>query len=858
LSAPLVVLAPFPGWCLPLAEVPDEVFAQALAGDGLAIDPTAGSLVAPCDATVVPMRDARHALTLRTAIGVDLMIHVGIDTVGLKGEGFELRVAPGDRVRAGQELLRFDLDLLARRAPSLVSPIVLPAGGAVVRRTTGRAIEAGQPIMEIVAQAQAAAAAGGTESRRELVMAFDHGLHVRPAARVVAALKPFACEVTLAFRGRTANARSTVSMMSLGAQRGDVIVAVARGPDADKALGALEALLPKPVNQGVLPSPTPSGMPQNDEQRAKRAAGVHVGSAKEEPLDSPRRIGAAIASRGVAIGRVTHFEESERVVAETGAGERGERAALERALEVVRERLRSQAQKARAEHRALLEGHAELAADPELFAQAGQWLERGKSAAYAWRRASRAVADSLAALDDARMRERAADLRDLEGQVLAALAGEDPSARSAFPADAVLVADDLPPSAIAALERGAIAGFCTARGGPTSHLAILAAAAGIPALVAAGDGVLSLAEGTRVVLDAEHGWLDVDPPAAELAAAERSAAQREQERLADAAAARDEAHTRDGVRVRVHANLGGLEEVAGAIERGAEGCGLLRTEFLFLDRDRAPDEEEQRAEYEAISAALGDRPLTIRTLDPGGDKPLAYLALPAEDNPALGMRGVRASLAEPGLLRTQLRAIIRSGPAPRCRILVPMVTDVEELSAVRSMAQECARELGTATPPVGAMIETPASALLADALARAADFLSIGSNDLAQYALAMDRGHPELARRLDALHPAVLRLVALVAEAGHSHGKPVSLCGAMGSDVDALGLLIGLGVHEVSAAPSAIPRLKRTARLLDAAECREAAQRALELDSAAQVRDLAAVLRSRARASSTTPAGGSR
>lgn len=841
MSAPFVLLAPFPGWCLPLAEVPDEVFAQGLAGEGIAIDPTAGSLVAPCDATVVPMGDARHALTLRSAIGVDVLIHVGIDTVGLRGEGFELLVSGGDRVRAGQELLRFDLELLARRAPSLVSPIVLPNGGAVIRRVTGQSIDAGEPVIEIVATAAEPTTAAGSEARRELTMSFDHGLHVRPAARVVAALKPFSSEVTLTFRGRTANARSAVQMMSLGPLRGDVIAAVARGPDAAEAIAALESLLPPRGDQGRPPSPAPSGMPQPDEQRAKRASGVPAGSAKKEALDVPGRIHGAIASRGIAIGRVCRFEQPERVVAEKGAGESLERAALERALGAVCERLRTQAETARAEHRALLAAHAELAADPELFAQACEWLQRGKSAAFAWRKASRAVAATLAALDDARMRERAADVRDLEAQVLAALAGEEESARE-LAADAVLVAEDLPPSALASLGRGAIAGFCTASGGPTSHVAILAAAAGIPALVAAGERVLELAEGTRVVLDAEHGWLDIDPPAAELAAVERAAAEREHERQAEAAAAREQACTRDGLRVRVFANLGCVEEVAGAIEHGAEGCGLLRTEFLFLDRDRAPDEDEQCAEYERIAAALGDRTLTIRTLDPGGDKPLAYLPLPPEENPALGMRGVRASLAQPELLRTQLRAIIRASRAAQCRILVPMVTDVDELAAVRSMAQECARELGTTAPPVGAMIETPASALLADALARTADFLSIGSNDLSQYALAMDRGHRELARRLDAMHPAVLRLIALVAEAGRSQGKSVSLCGALGSDVEALPLLIGLGVHEISAAPPAIPRLKSVVRQLDARRCVEKARRALEMACAAEVREMAATI----------------
>jgi phosphoenolpyruvate-protein phosphotransferase len=814
MSSKLVLLAPFPGWCLPLEQVPDEVFAQGLAGDGLAVDPTAGSLAAPCDGEVLPMKDARHAITLRSAAGIDVLVHVGIDTVNLRGEGFLLRVKAGERVRAGQELLRFDLELLARRAPSLVSPIVLPAGGTIVSRATGRAVKVGDALMEVVAPADAQAAATGPELRRDLVMAFDHGLHVRPAAQVVAALKPFAAEVTLVLRGHRASARSTVAMMSLGARRGDVVRAVARGTDAHEALAALEALLPpaEPESEGAAAAPREA---------------------------MPAFLEGVVASRGLAIGPAAHWAQPEMRVAEQGAGEAGEQAALARALGQVRERLEALAQKAQGEHRALLRAHAELASDPGLQAQAGDWLRRGKSAAFAWRQAVRSVADSLARLEDARMRERAADLRDLESQVLRVLAGGDASPGPAFARGCVLLAEDLPPSALLGAEPGAIAGICTALGGSTSHVAILAAAAGIPALVAAGPRVTEIAHGTRVALDAESGRIEIDPPEARLAEMQRRLSQREQERREDEASAQGPAVTRDGVRVRVLANLGSLDEVAGAIRRGAEGCGLLRTEFLYLERSQAPGEDEQAAEYQRIATALGDRPLTIRTLDPGGDKPLAYLPLPREENPALGMRGVRASLWQPALLRTQLRAIVRVDPVSQVRILVPMVTDAGELVAVRAIAEECAQELGVPIPRVGAMIETPASALLADTLAREADFLSIGSNDLSQYALAMDRGHPELARRLDALHPAVLRLIALVADAGHEHGKPVSLCGALGSDVEALPLLVGLGVLEVSAAPSAIPGLKRAARGLNVHRCRDHARRALEVATAAEARALA-------------------
>jgi multiphosphoryl transfer protein len=346
----------------------------------------------------------------------------------------------------------------------------------------------------------------------------------------------------------------------------------------------------------------------------------------------------------------------------------------------------------------------------------------------------------------------------------------------------------------------------------------------------------------------------VDPPAGEMQAAQRAAAQRAAERTADLEAAHAPCATLDGVRILVKANVGSVAEARAAMANGAEGCGLLRTEFLFLERREPPNESEQQAEYEAIATALEGQPVNVRTLDIGGDKPIAYLPLPREDNPALGLRGIRTSLWRPDLLRTQLAAIMRAAPRGQYRILLPMVNDVEELEAVRALAAECAREIGVASvPAIGVMIETPAAAILAEQLAARADFLSLGTNDLAQYALAIDRGHPELTRRLDALHPAVLRLIAVVADAGREAGKSVSVCGAMGSDVDALPILIGLGVNEISATPAMIPRLKRTVRLLDAGECRELAHRALEQQSAAAVRDLAPYARGRARAAAETP-----
>ncbi len=807
----LRLAAPLAGWCASLDEVPDPVFADRLAGDGVAIDPTGDTLHAPCDGEIVPMQGARHAVTVRAAGGIDLLMHVGIDTVKLGGEGFELLVAPGQRVRAGEALLRFDLDALARRAVSLVTPVVLASGGTVVKRAENRAVAVGDFLMEVMGGRGAARVDTPRQSQatRRFRVPFDHGLHVRPAALIAAALRPFASEVTFAANGRNANARSTVAMMSLGVHCGETIEARATGADAAQALAALEMLLSPDVAQ-------------------VRAS-----------AEGSRRIAGVVASRGVAVGVAARWSQPELPVTEEGGNAGSEAAALINAIAFVHDHLEQQVRTAEGPQRELLAAHAELVQDPELAARAREWLQQGKSAAFAWRQATRAMMQALAALGDPRMRERAADLRDLESQVIRVLGGAHPVAERDLPRDAIVLADDLLPSQLMALDASRIAGLAIARGGATSHVAIIAAAGAIPTIVAAGAAILDIAEGEALILDAERGWLDVAPPAEELAAARRAAVERAEERAADLEAAAAPSATRDGVRIVVNANVGSVEEARAAVRNGADGCGLLRTEFLFLERRAAPDAKEQLAEYQRIAAALEGRTVAIRTLDIGGDKPIAYLPLPREDNPALGLRGVRTSLWRPDLLRAQLSAILAVTPQGQCRILLPMVNDLGELRAVRDIAAECAREAGVeALPAIGVMIETPAAALLADQLAGVADFLSIGTNDLAQYTLAIDRGNPELADRLDALHPAVLRMISAVTHAGRIAGKSVSVCGAMGSDVDALPILIGLGVHEVSATAAMIPRLKRTVRRLDTAQCRDLAQRALEQTSADAVRKL--------------------
>jgi phosphoenolpyruvate-protein phosphotransferase len=816
--ARLTLLSPLAGWALSVEEIPDPVFAQRMVGDGVGIDPVNDVLHAPCDGRVFPIAGASHALSLRPVDGGEVLLHLGIDTVKLGGAGFQWLVGEGELVRAGQPLLRFDLDLIARRAPSAVTPVLLPAGGSILRRASGALLAVGDFLMEVEFDAEAppkVVGGEGPELRASFRLSLEHGLHARPAAQLAAALRPFVASVRLRAAAAEVDARSTTALMALGTRRGDSVDVIARGADAAAAMAAVAQLL-----GATAPMATPA---------------VAASTAFSASGELPGRI----ASRGLALGTAFMLHARRADFATTSADPEGERANLRAALHKVQAQLKSLADAQSGPGKAILEAHAELVADPGLESQAGQAIASGASAARAWEQAIAGAEASLASLDDARMRERVADLRDIGQQVLQALAGES-NGGVTLPEDAIVLGDDLMPSQLLALPRARLTGIATAQGGTTSHMAIIAAAMGVPALVGLGRALLDVADGEALLLDAERGVLQRAPSSEQSARLTSMLAAREQQAAADLAAAGTPAHTRDGVHVSVYANLGAVAEAAIAAQHGADGCGLLRTEFLYLDRASPPGEDEQFALYRQISDRLAPRPLVIRTMDIGGDKPIPYLALPHEDNPALGLRGLRTSLAHVELLRTQLRAVLRLR-SPHARLLLPMVNDLCELRAARAILRECADELGIeALPPLGVMVETPAAAMLATQLLREADFASIGSNDLSQYTLAIDRGHAQLSAKLDALHPAVLRLIGSVAAAGEMRGREVAVCGGLASDPEAVALLVGLGIRELSAVPAAIPKLKRIVRSLDAANCRELARRAMELEDAGAVRALVA------------------
>jgi phosphocarrier protein FPr len=388
-----------------------------------------------------------------------------------------------------------------------------------------------------------------------------------------------------------------------------------------------------------------------------------------------------------------------------------------------------------------------------------------------------------------------------------------------------------------------VLGFCTTRGGATSHVAILARSLGIPALAGVEPTALELADGTLVALDGNKGTLRLRVSPQEVERIRRAQQRAEQRRRADLARAHEPAVTTDGTAVEVLANIGGVNDAAQVQALGGDGVGLLRSEFLFMERPDAPTEDQQFETYRSIARALGPgRPLIIRTLDVGGDKPLSYLPIPKEDNPFLGERGVRVGLDRPEILRTQLRAILRAGAEAdvKLSVMFPMIATLAELRDVKAILAEEAAGLGVPPVRTGIMVEVPAAAIMAAQFAREADFFSVGTNDLTQYTLAMDRGHPKLAPHVDGLSPAVLRLIAHTVAGARSAGRSVhvGVCGGIASDPAAVPILLGIGVDELSVSLPAIPAVKAQVRTLSLDACRALAERALAADSAADVRAL--------------------
>ncbi|MCX7789632.1 MAG: phosphoenolpyruvate--protein phosphotransferase [Chloroflexaceae bacterium] len=650
------------------------------------------------------------------------------------------------------------------------------------------------------------------------------GLHARPATVFVDLANQFAAAIQVSYNGQTANGKALAALLRLGAPHGAPIRIAARGPDAEAAVAALGAAV-----AAGLEDEAPTLTPDSETFRWR-------------PARSDRAVIGVAASPGLAIGPLYHYQVRRLVVRDVAENAAREHERLHAALATAREELgtiyESVRERAGRGEAAIFRAHQALLADPELVAQVEGLIDEGHGAAWAWQRAIEERVGTLQRLADERLAARAVDLNDVGQRVLRLMVAVETEAPALPAGPVILIAEDLLPSDTARLDPRLILGLATASGGPTSHTAIIARSLGIPALVGAGPALLEQPAGAPGILDGGAGALYVNPEADDLESARRAQAELARLRNVEYQTRYEPALTTDGHRIEVLANVQRPSEAEPAVNAGAEGIGLLRTEFLFLERATPPGEEEQYEAYAAMVRALNGLPLTIRTLDIGGDKAVPYLDLPPEDNPFLGVRGLRLCLRRPDLFRPQLRAIYRAACLGPVRLMFPMVATLEELRQAKAIAEEVRLEVDAPPIDIGIMVEVPSTALMAAEFAAEADFFSIGTNDLTQYVLAMDRLHPALAKQVDGLHPAVLRLVDQVARAAQAAGRHVGVCGGVAGEPHGAAILAGLGVHELSMSIPSVAAVKARLRSLSLEQARDLARRALACRTADEVRGL--------------------
>ncbi len=665
------------------------------------------------------------------------------------------------------------------------------------------------------------------------------GLHARPARELVNLAKKFSSKIKIAHGDRSGNAKSLISVLKLGVASGGAVRFQITGEDEAEAAEQLRQAVLSGLGEEVVAHDSQSE--SEPEQVSAPAEAPEVPVAKPAEFTFPVDFNGVAASGGLALGPIFQLQVTTVSSDSSYQGAPAETARLYQALADATEELNALSSKLTADGvtdaAKIFDVHADLIADDALLDQVKAAIASGKRATKAWADSIEDYATELSQMPDPILSARSSDLRDVGRRVTGHLTGT--SHQMELPTEpVVIVAEELFPSETAMLDPNNVLGIITASGGATDHAAILARALALPAIVSAGPEILKQANGTQVLFDGAAGTIALNPSDALQSQAKAAIEKQRARNAALREAAKQMAKTTDGHLVEIGSNAGSLEDVQRGTENGTDGIGLFRTEFLYLGRDSAPTEEEQGNIYRSILEELNGKPLIIRTLDIGGDKVVPYMDLPEEANPFLGVRGIRLSLSQPDLFRAQLRTILTLPDVSSVRIMFPMIATLEDWRKARAVVTELQNETGVTDIKVGMMVEVPSAAVLADMFASEVDFFSIGTNDLTQYTLAMDRTNSVLTAQLDGLHPAVLRLIAKVAEAAKSAGKWAGVCGELGGDLDAVPILIGLGLNELSVAPPLVGQVKDRVRNLSYADCQQLAKKALQQTSAAAVRAL--------------------
>lgn len=826
--------SPLYGVFMDLSLVPDPVFAEKMVGDGFAIDPLENILYAPIDGVVKTIHRSKHAITIESPYGFEILMHVGLETVMLNGQGFEIFVKEGQQVKVGDKLSEFDMGFVSERVVAMLTPVLVTdieeksISLEFIFKENERVIKAGQEAFLV--SLPNVIKNDFDENNNQITFSSDlitipntHGIHARPAAQLSSIARKFIDnEVTMIKGEKSANVKSVVSLLSLGVQYQDQVKLMIKGDNSEILVKELiECLMSMHDDQA---EDAQVKINTNDSDLTKVENGIYYG---------------VVASSGIALAKLVQQTKVQFNYERFTADIEGELSALHVVIKKLITELELDISSLSHEdvaHRNILNAHLMIFTDPELIASAKNKIADGQSAAFAWDKSIEESCIALEATGNELLIERQSDLIDVRDRVLTLLCGEENKVTYSYSEDVILVADNYTPSQIIALN-DKVKGLVSVKGGVTSHVSIIARTRGIPLLVGVSKDVLQEASGIVILDTLNTAMLNSKPSSDQIELVKSDIANREEELRKARDVAFQPATTIDSVQITCLGNIGNLEEAKLVVANGGDGIGLFRTEFMFLESPVAPSEDFQLKEYNEINHVLSSKPFVIRTLDVGGDKKIPYLEQSHEENPMLGVRGVRLCLANLELFKTQLRAILKAAK-DNIKIMIPMISKITEYRAVKRLIEEIKVELKISHDvSLGIMVEVPSVAFTSETFAREVDFMSIGTNDLTQYVLAVDREHTELAREIDHLHPAVIAAISATVYGANKYNTPLSICGLMASEKLAIPVLLGLGVTTLSMTASSIPENKAFIRTLNVEKCQEIANHCLELGSAVEVRE---------------------
>lgn len=816
------IYSPIRGIYVDLSQTPDPVFAEKMVGDGFAIEPLEGSMFAPITGVVKDIHHAKHAFTISND-DIDVLIHTGIDTVLLKGNGFNPIVKIGDKVKAGDKLMDFDIQAISGQVKSLCTPCIIAdideKNLELIFTNSFNKIDETTHIATITTKNQTNK--NTVAENNTLVLESEwitiknlHGIHARPAAQINTIARQYAGDVIILKADKEANAKSLISLMSISIQYGDTIKIIVRDKHATEIIQKLSDLI-----QSFFDETSVEEQLENDEIK----------------VEGHNYFGT-IASPGIAIGKAVLnnqnnlFEFNEKASDIDNEYLQAQKlfANVSSELEQLINQTKSVVEQT------ILKSHLMILSDPEITTPTYNLIKTGFSIGYAVNKVITEACQILAGTKSTLLAERQSDLKDVKNRLLQKIYPNIKSSHQNNNEDIILIADDFTPSQVINLANN-VKGLISVHGATTSHVAILARSKNIPLLVAVSDNILKNNYQEIII---NNNICNTKPNSEEIAETKVKLAQNQQKLNSALQSAKHQAKTIDDIVVNCYANIGKANEVSNALANGADGVGLMRSEFLFLDSNEAPNETQQLSEYQAISNNLGELALTIRTLDIGGDKQVHYLQQDSEQNPMLGVRGIRLCLNNVELFKTQLSALLKT-KNKKLKIMLPMITYLEEYRQAKKLITSLQQQINDTTPiELGIMVEVPAVIFNIDNFAKEVDFMSIGSNDLSQYILAIDREHTTLGKKVDHLHPSVLNAIAITAKSANTHNKPISVCGLMASEIMAIPILIGLGITNLSMSINSIAENKEFIRNLDTRKCQAIAKECLSLSTAQEVRKL--------------------